>query len=85
MQKNATGVDSSKFTKNVEWGSLKSDVDKFNIDKLKSVPNNLSNLQVDQLDIKKLEATPVNLSELSNVVKNNAIKNSEYDELVKKS
>ena len=64
---------------------MKSDVDKFNIDKLKNVPNNLSNLQADQLDIKKLEATLVNLSELSNVVKNNAIKNSEYDELVKKS
>ena len=64
---------------------MKSDVDKFNFDKLKNVPNNLSNLQADQLDIKKLEATPVNLSELSNVVKNNAIKNSEYDELVKKS
>ena len=64
---------------------MKSDVDKFNIDKLKNVPNNLSNLQADQLHIKKLEATPVNLSELSNVVKNNAIKNSEYDELVKKS
>ena len=64
---------------------MKSDVDKFNIDKLKNVPNNLSNLQADQLDIKKLEATQINLSELSNVVKNNAIKNSEYDELVKKS
>ena len=64
---------------------MKSDVNKFNIDKLKNVPNNLSNLQADQLDIKKLEATPVNLSELSNVVKNNAIKNTEYDELVKKS
>ena len=64
---------------------MKSDVDKFNIDKLKNVPNNLSNLQADQLDIKKLEATLVNWSELSNVVKNNAIKNSEYDELVKKS
>ena len=64
---------------------MKSDVDKFNIDKLKNVPNNLSNLQADQLDIKKLEATLINLSELSNVVKNNAIKNSEYDELVKKS
>ena len=64
---------------------MKSDVDKFNIDKLKNVPNNLNNLQADQLDIKKLEATLVNLSELSNVVKNNAIKNSEYDELVKKS
>ena len=64
---------------------MKSDVDKFNSDKLKNVPNNLSNLQADQLDIKKLEATLVNLSELSNVVKNNAIKNSENDELVKKS
>ena len=40
--------------------------------------------KVDKLDIGKLENTPVDLRKLSNVVKNDAVKNTEYDELVKK-
>ena len=32
------GVDTSKFAKNVDLGSLKSNVDKLDIDKLKHVP-----------------------------------------------
>ena len=36
--KNATGVDTSSFAKNVNLANLKSDVDKLNIDKLKNVP-----------------------------------------------
>ena len=60
--------------------SLKTEVDKSGINKLKSVPTNLSNLKskVDILDIEKLETTPVNLSRQSNVVKNDVeIKNNE--------
>ena len=41
--KNATGVDTSKFATNVDLANLKSNVDKLDIDKLKSVPTNLSN------------------------------------------
>ena len=50
------------------------------------IPNNVSNLKskVDKLDIGKLETTQVDLSKLSNVVKNNIVKNAEYNELVKK-
>ena len=33
--KNVTGVDTSKFAKKVDLGSLKSNVDKLDIDKLK--------------------------------------------------
>ena len=53
---------------------------------MKNVQNNLSNLKskVDKLDIGKLEAIPVDLSKLSNVVKNDVVKKTEYDELVKK-
>ena len=35
--------------------------------------------RVDKLDIWKLEISPVDLSELSNVVKNEIVKKTEYD------
>ena len=61
--KNATGVDTSKFAKKVDLASLKSNVDKLDIDKLKNVPSNLSNLQskIDKLDVNKLVPEPVDL------------------------
>ena len=40
--------------------------------------------KVEKLDIGKVETTPVDLSRLSNVVKNNVDKKTEYNELVKK-
>ena len=48
--------DTSSFPKKVDLASLKSNVDKINIDKLKNVPANLSNLKskVDKLDVDKL-------------------------------
>ena len=39
--------------------------------------------KVDKSDIGKLETTPVDLSKLSNVLKNDVVKKSEYNELVK--
>ena len=42
--KNATGVDTSKFAKEVDLVNLKSNVDKLDIDKLKNVSTNLRNL-----------------------------------------
>ena len=70
--KNATGVDTSSFAKNVYLASLKSGVDKLDIEKLKNVTTNLNKLEgkVDKLDVDKLIPTPVDLSKLSNVVKN---------------
>ena len=46
----------------------------------------LANLKsdVDKLDIDKLETTPADLSELNNVLKNDVVKNTVYDQLVKK-
>ena len=43
--KNATEVDNSSFAKKVDLASLKSDADKLDIDKLKNIPINLSNLK----------------------------------------
>ena len=44
--KNVTGVDISSFTKKTDLANLKSTVDKLDIDELKNVPTNLSNLKV---------------------------------------
>ena len=40
--------------------------------------------KVNKLDIDTLETTPVDLSKLTDVVKNEAVKKTEYNELVKK-
>ena len=65
--KNATGVDTSKFAKKVDLTSLKSNVDKLDVDKLKHVASALSCLKskADKLDIRKVETTPVDLSRLN--------------------
>ena len=42
--KNATGVDTSEFTRKVDLANLKSDIDDLDIDKLKTVPADLSKL-----------------------------------------
>ena len=44
--KNATGVDTLKFAKQVDLASLKSNVDKLDIDKFKNVPTNSNNLNI---------------------------------------
>ena len=41
-------------------------------------------IKVDKVGIGKLETTPVDLSNLSNLVKNDVVKKSEYNELVKR-
>ena len=73
--KNATGADTSKSAKKVDLASLKSNVNKLDIDKLKNVPTNLSNLEskVDKLDLDKLAPVPVDLSKLGNLVENDVV------------
>ena len=77
--KNATGTDASKLAAKSDLASLKAEVNK-----LKSVPTNLSNLKskVDKLDIGKLETASVDLSKLNNVVKNGVVK-GEYNAKIK--
>ena len=83
--KNATGVDTLNLAKQTDLVNLKSDVDKLDIDKSKNVPSGLSSLKnkVDKLDIGKLETTVVDLSKLNDVVKNEVVKKTEYNELFK--
>ena len=53
---------------------------------MKKVQSNLSDLKikVDKLDVDKLKPVSVDLSKLSDVVNNDVVKNTEYNELVKK-
>ena len=62
--KNVTHVDVSSFALKANLASLKTEVDKLDINKLTPVPNDLA--------------------ELSNVVKNDVVKKTEYDKLVGK-
>ena len=74
-------TDTSSFALKSDWASLKTEVDKLDIDKLRSLPNNLSNLKskVDKLGINKLAPVPVDLSKLINVTKNEVVKKTEYN------
>ena len=69
--KNATGVDTSQFAKKDDLANLKTEVDKLDIDKLA------------KLDTDELKPVPTDFSKLSEVVKNNAVKKTEYDAKIK--
>ena len=83
--KNVAGVGTSKVAEKVDWVSLKSNVDKFDIDKSKTIPNDLSNLKgkVDKLDIDKVAHVHVDLSKLRNVVKNDVGKKDVHNGEIK--
>ena len=83
--KNASGVDTSSFAKKTDSGNVRYDVDELDIDKLKIVPINLSNLKskLDKLDIDNLVPVPFDLSKLW-YIKNDVVKETEYNKLVKK-
>ena len=83
--KNAAGTDASKLAAKSDLVSLKTKVDKLDIDKLKSLPTKLSNLRskVDKLDNYKLAPVPVDVSKQSNVVKNEVVKKTEYNAKMK--
>ena len=83
--KNATGVDTSKFAKKLNLASLKSNVHKLDIDKLKNVPSNFRNLKskVDKLGVDKLVPAPADLSKLSDAVKNDVVKKDVYNAKIK--
>ena len=74
--KNAAGVDLSDFAKKTDLTNLKPDVDKLDIDKLKSVASGLHSLKnkVDKLDVDKLVPVSGYLSSLSDVVKSDVVK-----------
>ena len=69
------------FATKVDLATLKSDVDKLDVDKLKNVRSNLSNLKskVDKLDVDELVLVPVDLHKLSDIAKNYPVKKNVYD------
>ena len=73
--KSISHMNTSRFALKSNLSSLKTEVDKLDIDKLKNLPNNLSNLKskVGKLDMNRLAPAPVDLSKLSNVVKNEVV------------
>ena len=81
--KNITHVDTSSFALKTNVANLK--IDKLDIDKLKILPNSLSNLKtkIDKLDIDKLVPVPVDLGKLSNIVNNDVVKKTEYNAKIK--
>ena len=83
--KNATGVETSDFPKKTDLAHLKSDAEKLDIDKLEKVQTGLDSLKskVDKLDVHELVHVPVDLSKLSDVAKNDVVKKTEYNKLVK--
>ena len=83
--KSATGFDTTKFDKKDDLPNLESNLDELHYDKFKNVPSSLSSLKskVDKLDFGKLETALVDLSKLSNVVKNNVVKKTEYNAKIK--
>ena len=74
-------ADTSSFVLKANVATLKTEVDKLDINKLKGLPNNLIILKtkVDKLDIDKLVPIPTDLSKLNNAVKNEVVKKTEYD------
>ena len=78
--KTSTGVGTSDYAKKTDLAYLKSDLDKLDIDKLKSVPSNFSNLKskVDKLDVDKLLPAFVDLKNLK-IVKNDVVIKDKYN------
>ena len=83
--KNATCSDISKFAKMIDLASLKPNVHKLGIDKIKNVPSDSNNLKskIDELDVVKLVPVPVDLSKLSDVLKNNVVRKDVYNAKIK--
>ena len=65
--KNATGVDTSDFTKNTDLANLQSDASELDTAQLKNMPSGSSNLKskIYKLDVHKLVLDPVDLNKLS--------------------
>ena len=83
--KNTISVDISDFAKNIDLASLKSDIDKLNVDKLNNIQSGSDSLKnkVYKLDVDRLKPVLVDLKQLSDVVDNDVLKKTVYNELVK--
>ena len=72
--KSTAGGDTLKFAEKVDLASLKSEIDKLDIDKSEIDKLDIDKSEMDKLDIDKLETTPVDLRKLSDVVKMKLLK-----------
>ena len=82
---NAAGVDTSKFAKKVDLASIKTEVDKLDIDKLEKISTGLNGLKskIEKLDVDKLVPVLVDLSKLSDIVKNDVVTKDVYNAKIK--
>ena len=71
--------------KKTDFAKLKSNAYKINVDKLKNVSDNLTNLRnkIDKLDVDKLVTVPVDFSKISDAVIDDVIKKDVYDVKIK--
>ena len=85
IYKNASDVDTSKFAQKGDLASLKSNVDKLGIDKLKNKVSTLNNFKnkVDKLHVDKLVPVSVDLRKLSDVLKNDVVEKNVCDAKIK--
>ena len=74
-----------QYAKKDDLANLKTEVDKLDINKLQKLSISLNSLKskIDKTDIGILEITPVDLCKLSDVAKNDLVKKTVYNELVK--
>ena len=74
--KNSTGVDTSQFAKKADLASLKSVIDKLDIDELEKLPSILNSLKskVDALVVGKVKPVPKDLKQLSDVLDKECLK-----------
>ena len=81
MISKSNNVDLSDFPKETELASLKSDVDKLDIDKSKNVLGGVkvSKRKVDKLDVGKLKSLSTDLKKLSEVIEREVVKKSKYN------
>ena len=85
LKQNATGADALSSAKKTDLLSLKSHGDKLNVDQLKTISDDLSNLKSNAGKSDNVKLTPVlvDLNKLSNVVKNNVVKKDAYNAKMK--
>ena len=78
-KKGGTGINTLKFSKKIDLANLKSDCNKLDVNKLKTIPSVWNNLKskVDKLNVDKLETNPVDLKKLSDVFDKDVVKKSE--------
>ena len=74
------------YENKIKSDKIKSEVDKLDPDALEKVRSGLnsSKSKVDKLDVDKLKPVPVDLKQLSDVLDNNVVKKTVYNELVEK-